>query len=441
MDNELSTPHNIEAERAILGRIITDPKDLIKVISILAPNTFFKESHRFIYSSILTLFNSKIDIDEIAIGDELKAIGKLEEIGGYGYLAELSSCSPSSGKIEYWAEIIKDELMLRDLISLASIISIKARDPKQGVIQLLAEAETKIKEIASRRQSNVKLLSDVLVDFFNDFEELSKNTSLEVGITLGFTDIDKLLCGLMPGDLMVIGARPGMGKSALALNMLINVALKYGEPCLIFSREMQKVKLAKRILSSEGRINQYFLKTAKSGTSEDWDKLARVTDKLQKTTVYLDDKTKQIDEMVYKCHALNSQHKNGLKLIVFDYIQKIHGLNQKVREQEIADISAKLKDLAMDLNIPVIGLAQLNRDLEKRNDKRPQLSDLRESGSIEADADIIGFIYRDEYYNPDTSAKPGIAEIDFPKVRDGATGMVELIFDGKHTRFSSIGEN
>jgi replicative DNA helicase len=439
MNNSVLTiPHDFEAEQATIGRIIERPEELIKIISILSPNSFHAENHRHIFRAMLELFEKKQQIDEITLGDQLKEFGKLEDVGGYSYLAELVECSPVSGNIQYWAEIIKDDAMLRDLITITSDISRKARDPQQSVVSLLIDAETKIREIASRRSTDVQLLGDVLVECFYEMETLSETDNENIGIRLGFEDIDKLIGGLMPGDFMVIGARPGMGKSALLMNMINYVALTYGEPCLLYSREMQKTKLAKRALSSEGRISQYFLKTAKGGTEEDWDRLARTADRLQKAAVYLDDKTKQIDEMIYKCHALHAQHENGLKLITFDYLQKIIGAGQKIREQEISDISAKMKDLAMDLNVPVIALAQLNRDLEKRSDKRPQLSDLRESGAIEQDADVIGFIYRDEYYNPDDTKFPGIAEVDFPKVRDGATGMVQLRFEGKYTKFSSI---
>jgi len=436
--NTMEIPNNIEAEKAILGKIIENPEELVKVVSILSPSTFYLSSHQEIYQVIFNIFNSKGKIDEITIGEALKSVGKLDNIGGYVYLAELSSNAPVSGNIKYWAEIIKEDFVLRELISLSSIISKKARDPKQGVTKLLIESETKIRELAAIKSTDMRLLGDVVTDCYKEIEHLSTVDNEKIGIRLGLEDIDNLIGGLMPGDFMVIGARPGMGKSALVLNMIVNVALAYNEPCLLFSREMQKTKLAKRALSSHGLINQFFLKTGKTKRQDDWDNLLKSTTELQNAKVYLDDKTKQIDEMIYKSHSLNAQCENGLKLICFDYLQKIIGAGQKVREQEISDISAKMKDLAMDLNVPVIALAQLNRGLETRGNKRPQLSDLRESGAIEQDADIIGFLYRDDYYNRDNSKKQGIAEIDFVKVRDGSVGLVELYFDGKYTRFSTI---
>lgn len=436
LDN-LTIPHDIEAEQAVLGAIIFDNKVLNDVADILTPISFHEESHRHVFRAMLKLAETNQPIDEILIGDQLKSFNKLEEIGGYAYLAEIVECVPSSGNTIYYSKIIKEHAILRDLISITSEIGRKARDPQQSVIGLLIEAETKIQEIASNStgQDNTHI-KEVLRENFQELEKLSGNKESIVGLNTGFLDLDKITCGLMRGDLIIIAARPGAGKTALALNIATYVAIKDKNPgaVQVFSREMQKTKLSKRMLASEGKVNSYFLKTGNDSDPECWDKLACATNTLSGAEIYLNERSKNIDEIV---HSAKSLHKKvGLKLVIVDYLQKVHG-NKPYREQEVSEISGKLKDLAKDLNIPVIVPTQLNRELEKRSDKRPILSDLRESGSIEQDADIIMFIYRDEMYN-ENSDKKGIAEIIIGKNRDGPTGMIELVFSGKYTKFSNL---
>jgi len=437
MENKsvLTIPHDFEAEQAVLGSIIYNNQIINDIADILSPNCFHEEGHRHIYRAMLELNETNQPIDEILLGDQLKIFGKIEDIGGYAYLAELVDCVPSSGNIVYYAKIIQEYSLLRDLISITSDIGRKCRDPKHSIASLLIEAENKIQEIAERRpQTETKVLKDVLVECFADIEEAS-NLEEQPGLLTGFNDLDNLIGGLMPGDVMVIAARPGMGKSALALNIANHLCYHYKKTGYIFSREMQMKKLAKRSLMSEGNIGHFFLKSGK-GTQEDWDRLGRTADKLSNSKLYLNDKTKQINEMIHLAKSYDRKL-GGIDFFIFDYLQKIIGNGQRNREQEIADISARIKDLAMDLDVPVIALAQLNRDLEKRSDKHPQLSDLRESGAIEQDADIILFIYRDEVYNQDSQRK-GFADIEAAKVRDGPTGMIELIWTGRYTKFSNV---
>ena len=438
MNQTLSIPHDFEAEQAILGSVISQNKLGYEVAEILVIESFFSEPHRYIFKAMLELITLAQPIDEIILGDQLKALGKLEEVGGYAYLAELVECAPSVGNIIYYAHIVKEHALLRDLISTTSEIARKSRDPKQNVNDLLIEAKNKIREIADRRGSErIKHIKDVLEDNHKKIESMANNES-EPALMTGFDDLDKLTGGLYPGDLIIVAGRPGMGKSILALNILVNVcsSLKTErKKGLLFSLEMQKSKLAKRALASSGSINSYFLKTGKTSRQEDWDNLTKYTGELSKTDIWFDDKTRKIDEIVFTSHSMHRKH--GLDLIAVDYLQKVDG-TKSFREQEVTEISGKLKNLAMDLNLPVLAMCQLNRALESRPDKRPILSDLRESGSIEQDADVILFIYRDDYYNPDTSRKAGAAEIIAAKVRDGPTGMSELKFVGKYTRFENI---
>ncbi len=437
----LTIPHDFEAEQAVLGAIIFNNQTMTDVAGILTPNSFHEESHRHIYRAMLELVDGNQPIDEIILGDQLKELGKLEDIGGYAYLAELVDCVPSSGNIVYYARIIQEHALLRDLISTTSDISRKSRDPQQSISELLAEAENKITEIATRTATkSYSHIKDILLTNFDKLEEISKTKSEITGLPTGFMDLDRITSGLQPSDLIIVAARPSMGKTALALNIATYVSIRNESQgaVLMFSLEMSKEQLAMRMLTSESRIDSHKMRTGNL-EQEDWDKLAKATDRLSVAPMYINDASNITPyEVATICKQLNKELENGISLIVLDYMQLMQG-NRKTnsREQEIAEISRSLKGLAKDLNVPVIALSQLNRALENRSDKRPQLSDLRESGSIEQDADIILFIYRDEVYNED-SEKKGIAEIIISKHRNGPTGMIELVFTGKHTKFANI---
>lgn len=444
----LAVPHDREAEQAILGSIIMDNNLMVEVAELLKPSSFDNETHQHIFKAMIELSISGEPIDEILIGNRLKEYGQLEQSGGYAYLAALIDCAPSLGNIVYYARIIQEHALLRDLIITATDISRKSRDPKQNVSDLLNEAENKIKEIASsRRGSDVVHIKDVLAETYEEIEELAKNPSDIVGIKTGFNQIDNLTYGLCPGDYILVAGRPSMGKTSFALNIASFVACNDEKAGAIYisTLETRNKKLAKRILSSSGNINSHFLKTGNVVNSQhdSWDRLAYTTGKLASTEIYFNDKAKNIDDIVNSARSTHMKLEHGLKLFITDYIQIAHA-NESVgknREREIAEISRKLNELSNDLNIPVIALSQLNRSLENRPDKRPQTADLRDSGSLEQDADIIIFIYRDDVYqvklNP--NYKPtNIAEIIVEKNRDGPRGVVELNFDGKYTKFSNI---
>lgn len=434
---ESAIPNDFEAEQAVLGSIIFDNETMNEVSSILIPSSFYAPAHQYIFRAMLELSDLKQPIDEVLLGDQLKSLNQLEEVGSYSYLAALQNCVPSSGNIVYYAKIIREHAQLRNLISVASDIARKSRDPEKDVNQLLIEAETKIREIAEQNiDQGFVHIKDVLVENFNELEELSKGKEHVIGIKTGFIELDIMTSGLLPADLIIVAARPGMGKTAFALNISSYAATMDFKPgaVAVVSREMQNVKLSKRMLAAKGGINTHFLKTGKTKIDDDWDKLTDAVDKLSGANIFFNEKAKQIDSIINQIKSLNKRIKDGVKLVIIDYLQIVRETIGRNREQEISSISGKLKDLAKDLNIPVIALSQLNRSLESRTDKRPELSDLRESGSLEQDADIIMFIYRDDYYNPE-SQKRGIAEIIIKKHRDGPTGTIELVWQKQYTRF------
>ncbi|MBU3916563.1 replicative DNA helicase [bacterium] len=440
----LDIPQDKEAEQAVLGAIIFNNEVLNDVAGILEPKSFHSEAHQHVFRAMLELAEDNQPIDEILLADQLKAFGKLEEIGGILYLAELLDCCPSSGNTVYYAKIIEEHALLRELIATTNIIGRKSRDPQQNISELLAEAEKKITEIAIRSSDkSYSHIKDVLSTSFARLEEISESKGDITGLPTGFVDLDKITAGLQTSDLIIVAARPSMGKTAFALNIATYVA-KWKESkgaVLVFSLEMSKEQLAMRMLTAESKIDG---KRMRSGNleQEDWDKLAMATDKLSEVPIYINDSSNLTPyELVTVCKQLNKELEDGVSLVIVDYLQLMHGNKAtNSREQEIAEISRSMKGLAKDLNIPVIALSQLNRALENRSDKHPQLSDLRESGSLEQDADIILFIYRDEVYNED-SDKKGIAEIIIAKHRNGPIGTINLAFIGKYTKFANLAKD
>lgn len=436
----LSIPHDFEAEQAVLGTIIFENKIILELMSILVPNSFHEEHHRHIYRAMLELVKKDLPIDEIILGDQLKEIGKLEEIGGYAYLAELVECVPTAGNFIYYAKIIQEHALLRDLIATTADIGRKSRDPEQSVSELLIEADEKINEIQRRiHHKSYRGMKDILQVAFDNLEETSKNKRRITGLETGFIDLDQITSGLQPSDLIIIAARPSMGKTGLAINMATQVASRNRSKgaILIFSLEMSAEQLVMRMLASESRISLTKLRIGNLN-QDDWDRLAKATDMLSTCPIYINDDTDlSPQDIVAITKKLDKEFENGVSLVIMDYIQLANGNKKLPREQQIAEISRSLKGLAKKQNIPVIALSQLNRMLENRTDKRPKLSDLRESGSLEQDPDIILFIYRDEIYNED-SDKKGIAEIIIAKHRNGPTGYIELVFKGEYTKFANM---
>jgi len=436
----MTIPHDFEAEQAVLGAIITENSLLNDIIGILNISDFHTEGHKHIYRAVLELEAISSPIDEILLGDKLNEYGKLEEIGGYAYLAELTDCSPVAGNIVFYARIIQEDGLLRDLITTAADISRKGRDPEQSIAELLNEADEKLFQIRNKAvKKDYVVMKDACIRTFDRLEEISKNKSEITGIPTGYMDLDRITSGLQPSDLIIIAARPSMGKTALSLNIGTYVATRsdFRGAVLIFSMEMSTEQVTVRMLTSESRVDS---KKFRSGNfdHDDWDGLAGATDRLSVAPIYINDDPLSIAEVRAISKKLNREFQHGVSIIVIDYLQLMKGGSKAGnREQEISEISRGAKQLAKELKVPVIALSQLNRQLENRTDKRPRLSDLRESGSIEQDADLILFIYRDEIYNPDTDKK-GTAEIIIGKHRNGPLGMIELAFSGKYTKFASL---
>ena len=438
-EQTLSIPHDIEAEQAILGAIIENNDLIDKVIDILTPNSFFKPSHQHIFRTMMELADQNKSIDEVILGDKLKSLGQLDESGGYAYLAELVECVPVNENIRLWAVSMSESSDMRDLIQTTSDIGRKARDPEQSVSDLISEASEKIIEISDRKKTNeTQPVKNVLAKAFKTLEKISENPGQMLGLETGFIDLDRLTLGLIPSDLIIIAARPSMGKTALALNIANYLATRVEDKGahLFISIEMSGEQLAFRLLSSEARIETKKLRTGDL-QGEDWDKLAMATDKISGSNLHINDIASSVQQITAAVRKL-SRSKHGIASLWVDYLQIMDPPKRlTVREQQISYFSQSLKKIAKRFDIPVIALSQLNRDVEKRNDKRGRLSDLRESGAIEQDADIIMFIYRDEVYNDDSPDK-GIAEINIAKHRNGPTGGFRLAFIGKHTKFANL---
>jgi replicative DNA helicase len=436
----IEIPNDYEAEQAVLGSIIYDNSTLTDVLDIIMPISFYTPAHQHIYRAVLELDSIKQPVDELTLGDQLKSLNQLDEVGGYAYLATLQDCFPSSGNIAYYAKIIQEHALKRQLISFGSDVSKKARDPEQNFIELISDADSKLQNIyLQKKTEGYTHIKDIFISNFEKLEEIAKENRDITGLATGFVDFDRLTSGLQNSDLIIIAARPSIGKSSLALNIAKYVATRSQDQgaVLIFSLEMSKYQIGMRLLCSEGKIDTSLLRNGKLN-DHDWDKLAMATDILSTAPIFINDTPRiSIDEIIAISKKLDKTEENGLSLVIVDYMQLSKVLRSNIiREQEIAEISSSLKGLAKDLDVPVIALSQLNRSLENRSDKRPMMADLRESGAIEQDADIIVFLYRDEFYNEDTP-EPGIAEFNIAKHRNGPTGMIKLVFIGKHTQFAN----
>ncbi len=437
----LTIPNDIEAEQALLGSILENNNLISKISGIIKPNSFYNQSHQHIFGAMLELTDAKQPIDSIILGDQLRSVKQLEEAGGYTYLENLIDCAPSSGNIVYYAKIVQEHALLRELISTTTDIGRKSRNPEKNISELLIEAEHQIRQISLRtNQKNYSSIKNVLAKNFERLEKVSETTDEITGMETGLIDLDKRTSGFQDSDLIVIGARPSMGKTALGLNIASYAATRkvVKGAILIFSLEMSEEQLSSRMLQSESKIDGTKLKNGNL-EQEDWDKLATATDRLSTAKIFINDSTSLTpQEVTGITKQLDNEEENGVSLVIVDYLQLMKGSKPNTpREQEIAEISRSLKALAKDLGIPVIALSQLNRSLENRTDKHPKLADLRESGAIEQDADIILFIYRDEVYNEDSPDR-GTAEIIIAKHRNGPTGMFRLAWIGKHSKFDNL---
>ena len=428
-------PHNEDAEKSVLGSVILDKDALYEVLEILKPEDFYNEMHKEIYSAVIELYRKNQPVDILTLSEELKKRKSLEMVGGRAYIALLSTIVPSTSNAAQYAKIIAEKAVIRRLISTASDIMEKGYQEKMESAEVLDYAERGIFEIAQSRQTkDFQLIKDVLWSNIAKIDEMSKLDGNITGLTTGFHDLDAKTSGMQRSDLIMLAARPSMGKTAFALNIAQQAAIKTQAKVLIFSLEMSREQLGQRLLSMESRIEMQKLKTGNL-ERKDWDQIHIALDTLSKANIYIDD-TPGITAMEIKNKCRRLKAEKGLDLVVIDYLQLMSFEGRaESRQQEITALSRFLKQLAREMDCPVLVLSQLSRAPEQRNDHRPILSDLRESGSIEQDADIVMFLYRDEYYNPETTEKPNICEVNIAKQRSGPTGVTELTWLGKYTRF------
>ena len=428
-------PHSVEAEQSVLGSILLDKEAMISVSETLVPEDFYKEAHKVIYESMLKLYNSQSEIDLITLTDELRDQGYLDDIGGIAYITSLSTVVPTTSNIKYYVNIVKEKSISRQLISAANDIINLGYDGSAKVEDVLENAEKKIFDISQERATNdFQPINQVISEVLSMLEKLYEEKNDVTGLTTGFRDLNKKINGLQRSDLLLIAARPAMGKTAFALNLVQNAALKGDASVAVFSLEMSKEQLVQRMIASQSTVE---LKKIKTGTlaDNDWPRITDGMAILSGAKIHIDDTPGiKISELRSKCRKLKIE--KGLDLVLIDYLQLMEGEGQnESRQQEIAKISRSLKILAKELDCPVVALSQLSRAPEQRADHRPMLSDLRESGSIEQDADIVMFLYRDEYYNPDTEKK-NIGEVIVAKNRHGETGTVELVWFGGIQKFA-----
>lgn len=431
-------PHDIEAEQAILGCMLTDKDAVISAIEVLKEESFYREDNRTIYSAILSLYSRNEPVDIITVKAELVEQGNFERVGGLEYLAELPERVPTTANVEKYIKIVDEKATLRSLIQTSNELIALGYDESEDVDSIMDMAEKKVFGLSQKKSAKgYTALKDVLVGSFAELEKLYNQKGNVTGITTGFIDLDNKTAGLHNSDLIIIAARPAMGKSAFAINLATNAAIKANVPAVIFNLEMSKEQVGNRILCSEAMVDSNKIRTGQI-EDEDWMKLATTLGELSEAPIYIDDTPGiSIMEIRAKCRKLKLEKNIGL--IVIDYLQLIQGTGKKnaSREQEISEISRSLKILAKELDVPVIALSQLSRTAERRDDKRPMLSDLRESGAIEQDADIVIFLYRDDYYNEDTEKK-NVAEVILAKHRGGSTGTVELAWMPSYTKFANL---
>ena len=437
-------PHSVEAEQSVLGGLLLDNLAWDRCVDLLTDSDFYRHEHKLIFAAIGALVNATKPADVITVFEQLQGLGKSEDCGGLAYLNALAQSVPSAANIRRYAEIVRERAILRKLIAASDEIATTAFNPQgRPVTQILDEAEGKIFKIGeegSRQKQGFQSIDKLVVQVLDRVNELHDNGAEDVtGVRTGFYDLDRSTAGLQKGDLIVLAARPSMGKTAFALNIAENVAVKEGLPVLVYSMEMGATQLALRLVGSIGRIDQTHLRTGRL-TDDEWGRLAEAVDNLKQARLFIDE-TPGLTAAELRARARRMARQFGqLGLIVIDYLQLMSGSggSEENRATELGEISRGLKALAKELQCPVIALSQLNRSVESRTDKRPMMSDLRESGAIEQDADIIMFIYRDDYYNKENSKEPGVSEIIIAKQRTGPVGTVKLAFLKPMTKFENL---
>lgn len=437
-------PQDIEAEQAVLGAIFLDSDTLIDAMEIVTPRSFYRRSHQIIFQSMIQLSNRGEAIDLVTLKAEIEKSNALEDIGGISYLSELSQSTPSSASVSYYAKIVDDKSLLRQLIQTANQIVVKSFEQGEEVQAIVDEAERSILEVSEKRNSTgFQSIADVLNQSIETIDRLAQNNEEITGLPTGYQALDKMTAGLQKEELIILAARPAVGKTAFALNIAQNVGTKTDKTVAIFSLEMGAESLVNRMLCAEGPIEASHLRTGQLN-EEEWRNLIVAMGSLSRASIYIDDTPGiKISEIRARCRKL-AQETGNLGLILIDYLQLIEGTGRENRQQEVSEISRQLKTLAKELKVPVIALSQLSRGVEQRQDKRPVLSDIRESGSIEQDADIVAFLYRDDYYQregdeeEEEQSNNNVIEVIIEKNRSGARGTVELLFIKEYNKFSSL---
>lgn len=440
-------PQSIEAEQAVLGSIFLDPETVVGALEFIESKDFYRRGHQLIFQSMLELNNHNEAIDIVTVTNALESKNQLEDIGGMTYLAELAVAVPTAANMEYYAKIVEQKAILRNLIHTATDIVTKGYEEGDELASILDEAERSILEVSERRnRSGFLAISDVLNSSIAQIDQLYQNNEEITGLPTGYQALDKMTAGLQKEELIILAARPAVGKTAFALNIAQNIGTKTDETVAIFSLEMGAESLVNRMLCAEGSIDAGHLRTG-TLSEEEWQSLIVAMGSLSKANIYIDDTPGiRIAEIRAKCRRLK-QEKGNLGLVLIDYLQLIEGTGRESRQQEVSEISRQLKKLAKELKVPVIALSQLSRGVEQRQDKRPVLSDIRESGSIEQDADIVAFLYRDDYYDREdgeddddheSAGEDNVIEVIIEKNRSGARGTVKLLFIKEYNKFSSL---
>lgn len=431
-------PHNNEAEQSVIGAIFLEPQALITASEVLIPEDFYRTAHQKIFNTMILLSDKGQAIDVVTVTEELSAKKELEDVGGISYLTEIANAVPTAANILHYARIVEEKALLRRLIRVATTIVEDGYTREDEVEILLSEAEKKMMEVANRKNAgDFRHIKDVLVETYDNIELLHTQKGDVTGVPTGFRDLDKITAGFQPNDLIIVAARPSVGKTAFALNVAQNVATKTDTNVAIFSLEMGAEQLVMRMLCAEGNIDAQVLRTG-ALQAEDWRKLTMAMGSLSHAGIFIDDSSGiRVNDIRSKCRRLQQEH--GLGMIIIDYLQLIQGSggSSDNRQQEVSEISRSLKGLARELKLPVIALSQLSRGVEQRQDKRPMMSDLRESGSIEQDADIVSFLYREDYYDKETENE-NMIEIIIAKQRNGPTGTVTLAFAKEYNKFVNV---
>jgi replicative DNA helicase len=433
-------PHSIEAEESVIGGVLLDNTSLDRALEIIVPDDFYREAHRKIMRAILDLSDRHEPVDLVTLADALRSRSELQDVGGAAYLAELAERVPTAANVAYYARIVKEKALLRSLIQTTSEIATRCFEPQADVESFLDEAEHRIFEVSERKtRPSFFRLRDIVVESMKAVEQLYERKELVTGVPTGYVDLDRKTAGLQPGDLVIVAGRPSMGKTALALNIAQYAALESGTGVAVFSLEMSKEQLVFRMLCSEARVDQAKVR-AGFAAERDYPRLAIAAERLAEAPIYIDDTPAlSVLELRAKSRRLKREREANLGLVIVDYLQLMRGPAADSREQEISSISRSLKALAKEINIPVVALSQLNRQVEQRADKRPVMADLRESGAIEQDADVIMFLYRPYVYDP-KNADEREAEVIIAKQRNGPTGTVPMTFFAEHTRFENRAE-